>query len=54
MYACVYCAVDRTLSVLGQKSKKLELLGKFAVNERVNMTWSSRTFSGIIVKVGGK
>ena len=54
MYACVYCAEDRALPVLGQKSNKLELLGKFDVNEHVNMTWSSRTYSEIIVKVGAK
>ena len=54
MYACVYCSEDKSLSVLGQKSKKLKLLGSFDVNEQVNMTWSNLIYPGIIVKIGGK
>jgi hypothetical protein len=54
MFACIYCSEDKTLSVLGQKSKILIILGSWIVGEKVSMTWGKTVYDGTIVKIGGK
>ena len=54
MYVCVYCPEDKSLSVLGKNSKRLELHGELREKEEVKMTWGKNDYRGFIVKYGGK
>ncbi|XP_062570672.1 uncharacterized protein LOC134232703 [Saccostrea cucullata] len=51
MFGCVFFHEDTSLSVVGEKSKRLELLGSFQEGEKVNMKWGKDIFSGVIVYV---
>ncbi|XP_056022461.1 uncharacterized protein LOC125667935 [Ostrea edulis] len=51
MFGCVFFHEDKSLSVVGEKSKRLELLGSFQEREKVNMKWGKDIFSGVIVHV---
>ncbi|XP_062566986.1 uncharacterized protein LOC134229283 isoform X2 [Saccostrea cucullata] len=53
MFGCVFFHEDTSLSVVGEKSKRLELLGSFQEGEKVNMKWGKDIFSGVIVYVHG-
>jgi len=60
MYACVYFEKDATLSVVHEKDKDLTINTTFEERQFVQMRWkvaqgkTKESFSGIIVKVGGK
>lgn len=55
MFACIFFYEDKSLSVVGEKSKKLELMESFKEGGKVKMNWGKvGMFSGCIVKVHGK
>lgn len=55
MFACIFFHEDKSLSVVGEKSKKLELMESFKEGGKVKMNWGKvGMFSGCIVKVHGK
>lgn len=52
MFACIFFYEDKSLSVVGEKSKKLELMESFKEGGKVKMNWGKvGMFSGCIVKV---
>lgn len=51
-FACIFFYEDKSLSVVGEKSKKLELMESFKEGGKVKMNWGKvGMFSGCIVKV---
>lgn len=55
MFACIFFYEDKSLSVVGENSKKLELMESFKEGGKVKMNWGKvGMFSGCIVKVHGK
>ena len=54
MFACIFCPDDKSLVIVGEKSKKLELLGGFVEKAAVKLTWGKTVYRGTIVKIGGK
>ena len=54
MFAVIYCPDDKSLVVMGEKSKKLKLIGCFKEKEHVKLTWGKTVYDGTIIRTGGK
>ena len=54
MFACIYFREDNSMSVVGEKSKRLQLLGDFKAGENVKMLWGQNLFNGTFVQIHGE
>lgn len=55
VFVCIFFYEDKSLSVVGEKFKKLELMEFFKEGGKVKMNWGKfGMFFGCIVKVYGK
>ncbi|XP_060589549.1 uncharacterized protein LOC132744786 [Ruditapes philippinarum] len=51
MFACIFFEEDKSLSVVNECDKSLEMLHSFKSNESVRMKWGRKIYNGTIVNV---